>query len=138
MRRFLIAGLLMAASVAHARDPKPASNPDRFCEEAKELATITTQLPGYTLSSQLETPASIVLPLKFRPFGILSAARGQPVCIAVVVSEAGVVQDAAVYFPKRVALSRDERKQLLSNTYTPAKQAGQPIKSIVILKAWSK
>ena|SRR6478672_7800646 len=137
MRRFLLSSLLIAASATHARDPKPISNPDRFCQDAKELAMITSQLPDYVLSEQVETSASVVPPLKFKPMGVLSAARGQPVCIAVVVSETGVVQDAAVYFPKRVALSREERRQLLSNTYLPAKQAGQAVKSIVIMKAWS-
>ena len=44
--------------------------------------------------------------------------------------------DAAAYFPKRLALSKAERKQVLANTFEPAKQAGAPIKSIMVMKAW--
>lgn len=136
MFRYSIICLIAVASAALAGEPGPPK-PDPFCKGAKELRTITSQLPDYPLSSDLDTSAGVVGPLKLKPFGLLSAAKGQPVCIAVVVSETGVVQDAAAYFPKRVALSKLEREQLLSTPYTPAKQAGVPTKSIVLIKVWS-
>ena len=130
--------LLVAAisSPLIAAEPKPIENPDRFCEDAKELASITTQLPDYALSWQADTPVVVVPPLKFDVRGVLTAARGQPVCVAVVVNEAGAALDAAAYFPKRVALSKNERKQVLANKFQPATKAGAPIKSIMVMKAW--
>lgn len=136
MFRYSVICLLALTSAAHAGEPKPGKT-DRFCQEARELRSITSQLPDYPLSSDLDVSAAVVGPLKLKPFALLSAAKGQPVCIAVVVSESGVVQDAAAYSPKRVALSKQERGQLLSTTYTPARQAGVPTKSIVLIKAWS-
>jgi len=133
MRSLIFAAILCASGI-----PAFAANPDRFCEEAKELTSITKQLPDYQLSWELETPAAVVLPLRFKPFWVLSAARGQPVCIALVVSETGRVRDAAAYYPKRVALSKKERDSLLSQPYTPAKQGGVSVKSIVVMKAWLK
>ena len=130
MRHLAIACILWTLA-----SPALAGNPDRFCEEAKELSSITSQLPGYKLSSELATPAAVVPPLRFKPFGILSAARGLPVCIAVVVSETGGVLDAAAYYPKRVKLSKRERDSLLLHTYTPAKHGGVPVRSIVVMKA---
>jgi hypothetical protein len=119
-----------------AAEPKPIENPDRFCEDAKELASITAQLPDYALSWQADTPVVVLPPLKFDPRAVLSAARGQPVCIAVVIDESGAALDAAAYFPKRVALSKNERKQVLANQFQPATHAGVPIKSIMVMKAW--
>ena len=129
-----ILGLLCGSAIGS--EPKKLANPDRFCENAKELASITSQLPEYKLSSDLADGAELVTPLKFDPRGLLSAARGNSVCIAVFVSESGVVQDAAVYYPKKLALSKKEREQLLALAYSPAKENGQPIKSIVVMKAW--
>ena len=137
MKHRHLALLLLIASAANSAEPKQLKEPDTFCKTAKELATVTSQLPDYKLSSELETPAKQLPPFTFKPFGILSAARGQPVCIALVVNATGAVQDAAAYFPKRVALSKSERKQLLSHKFIPARQAGQPIQSIVLMKAWS-
>ena len=119
-----------------AAEPKAIENPDRFCEDAKELASITAQLPDYELSWKADTPVVVLPPLKFDVRGILSAARGQPVCVAVVISETGAALDAAAYFPKRVALSKNERNQVLANKFKPATQAGVPIKSIMVMKAW--
>jgi len=132
----LIAILALLCGSAVGREPKRPANPDRFCENAKELASVTSQLPDYKLSSDLADGAELVTPLKFDPRGLLSAARGDSVCIAVVVSESGAVQDAATYYPKKLALSKKEREQLLALTYSPAKENGQPIKSIVVMKAW--
>jgi hypothetical protein len=121
-----------------AAEPRPINNPDRFCEEAKELKTITSQLPGYVLSWEAESPAVVVPPLKLDPRGLLKAARGESVCVAVVISETGEALDAAAYYPKRIALSKAERKQVLANTFEPAKQAGIPVKSIIVVKGWLK
>ena len=137
MLRYFAISLLALSCISFAGEPKRYNKTDTFCEDAEELSTITSQLPDYALSSKLDTSAGIVGQNKFRPFGVLSAARGQPVCIAIVVSELGVVQDAAAYFPKRVALSRLERKQLMTTKYKPALQGGIPTKSIVLMKAWS-
>jgi len=137
MNRHLIFLLIGALSLTvNAGQPKPIANPDRFCEDAKELASITSQLPDYALSWNADTPVVVVPPLKFNPHRVLAAARGQPVCVAVVVSETGMALDAAAYFPKRVALSKSERKQVLANTFRPAKQAGTPIRSILVMKSW--
>ena len=136
MKHRNLALLLLIASAANSAEPKLATT-DTYCKEAKGFATVTSQLPDYKLSSELDSPARQLPPFTFKPFGILSAARGQPVCIALVVSASGVVEDAAAYSPTRVALSKSERKQLLSHKYVPAQQAGQPIKSIVLMKAWS-
>jgi hypothetical protein len=122
--------LLLVASVANSAEPK------LDCKEAKGLAAVTSQLPDYQLSSDLDSPAKPIPPFTFKPFGILSAAHGQTVCIAVVVSASGTVEDVAAYSPTRVALSKSERKQLLSQKYVPAEDAGQPVKSIVLIKAW--
>ena len=73
----------------------------------------------------------------FNPFGILKAAKGSYVCIALVVDETGAVQDAAAYFPKRVSLSKSERNALLSQTFSPALVDDAPVKSIAIIKASS-
>jgi len=137
MKHRHLALLLLVASAANSAEPKQLNKPDTYCKEAKGLATVTSQLPDYKLSSELDSPAKQLPPMTFKPFGILSAARGQPVCIAVVVSNSGVVQDVAAYSPTHVALSRSERKQLLSHKYVPAQQAGQPVQSIVLMKAWS-
>ena len=137
MYRFvlLLLGSGLSMSLA-AAEPKPIANPDRFCEDTKELKSITSQLPDYVLSWEAESPVVVVPPLKFEVAGLLKAARGQPVCVAVVISETGAALDAAAYFPKRIALSKVERKQVLANTFEPAKQAGAPIKSIMVMKAW--
>jgi len=137
MIRYLAIAFLACSAGAFGGEPQPYNKTDTFCQDAAELSNITSQLPDYPLSSSLDTSAGAVGPMTFRPFGVLSAARGQPVCIALVVSETGVVQDAAAYFPKRVALSRPERKQLMSTRYKPAMQGGIPVKSIVLMKAWS-
>jgi len=137
MIRYLAIGLLACSAAAIGGEPRAYNKTDTFCQEAKGLSNITSQLPDYPLSSNVETSAAVVGPMTFKPFELLSAARGQPVCIAVVVSETGIVQDAAVYFPKRVALSKVERNQLLAIRYTPAMQSGVPTKSIVLMKAWS-
>jgi len=138
MIRYLATGLLACSAAAVGGEPRPYNKIDTFCQEAKGLSDITSQLPDYPLSSSVDTSAAVVGPMTFRPFGLLSAARGQPVCIAVVLSETGIVQDAAAYFPKHVALSKVERKQLLSTRYTPAMQGGVATKSIVLMKAWSE
>ena len=139
MQRFalLLLGSGLSMSLA-ASEPRPIANPDRFCEDAKELKSITAQLPGYVLSWEAESPVVVLPPLKVDVRELLRAARGQPVCIAVVISETGVALDAAVYFPKRLAFSRAERKQVLANAFEPAKQAGVPTKSITVMKAWLK
>ena len=36
--------------------------------------------------------------------------------------------------PKRVALSRSDRRLLLTQKYTPAREAGTPVKSILLLR----
>ena len=135
MIRYLTVGLFVLSTSVLAGEPRPMKKTDTFCQERKELSSITSQLPDYPLASSLETSAAVAGPMKFKPFGILQAARGQPVCIAIVVDESGVVQDAAAYYPKRVLLSKLEREQLLAIPYTPAKQAGVPTKSIVLMKA---
>ena len=119
-----------------ASEQKPIENPDRFCEDAKELKAITSQLPDYPLSWEMESPVVVLPPLKFDPRAVLSAARGQPVCVAVVIDETGVALDAAAYFPRRVALTKNERKEVLANKFLPAKQAGVPVRSIMVMKAW--
>ena len=138
MIRYFAISLLAYTSGAFGAEPRPYDKTDTYCKDVSGLSDVTSQLPDYSLSSDLDTSAAVIGRMKFRPFGLLSAARGQPVCIAVVVSETGVVQDAAVYSPQSVALSREERKQLLSTRYTPAMQGGVPTKSIVLIKAWSK
>ena len=134
MLRFIAVLLLLATSNALAQQPKETSRHQDFCEKAKELATITSQLPDYMLSTQADVPAKLLPSLAFRPTAVLKAAGGQPVCIAVVVSESGTVLDASVYFPKRVSLSKGERLAILAGKYTPATQSGTPIKSIVLMK----
>ena len=134
-----ISTVLLAATISFpliAAEPKPIQNPDRFCENAKELASITSQIPGYALSWEAETPVVVVPPLVFKNVRrLLSSAHGQPVCVAVVVSETGEALDAAAYFPKRVALTKDERKEVLANSFQPATQAGKPVRSIMVMKA---
>ena len=137
MRRFTLFLLAYAFSLcAAATEPKPLANPDRFCEEARELKSITSQLPDYALSWEAESPVVVLRPLKFDPRRLLRDARGQPVCIAVVVDESGVALDAAAYFPKRLALSKSERSQVLAIKFEPAKQSGLPIRSIMVMKSW--
>lgn len=134
-RLFLLVVLLLVAVSGGAREPRKPANPDRFCESARELATITSQLPDYRISSDLAVGAKLNGKLNFSPNELLKLSRGNPVCIAVVVSEAGMVQDAAVYYPKKVALSQKERDRLLAQSYSPARENGAPVKSIVIMKA---
>ena len=137
MYRFALFLLGSALSVSlAAAEPTPIANPDRFCEDAKELKSITAQLPDYALSWEAESPVVVLPPLKFNAGQLLKAAHGQPVCVAVVISETGAALDAAVYFPRRLALSKAERRQVLANSFEPAKQAGLPIRSIMVMKAW--
>ena len=117
--------------------PSVAAGPSKYCEEAKGLATVTEQLPGYVLSSEARTPAKLTSPMNLKPFGLLKASRGLPVCIAVVVDASGAVLDAAAYSPKRTALSRQERKILLAQKYTPAQGENGAVKSIVLMKVSS-
>ena len=135
-RLLAFVALVLATASISAQEPAKPKNPDRFCENAKELATITDQLPDYKLSSDLASGATLNGKLKFDPRELLRQARGQSVCIAVVVSETGAVQDAAVYYPKTLALSQKERNQLLAQSYAPAQENGEPVKSIVVMKAW--
>jgi len=137
-RLLVLVALMLALSTTSAREPAEPKNPDRFCENAKELATITSQLPGYNLSFNSATGAKLKGTLKFDPRELLRHSHGDPVCIAVIVSEAGDVQDAAVYYPKKLALSQKERKQLLALSYDPAQEDGAAVKSIVVMKAWLK
>jgi|SRR6478672_1384317 len=137
MRRFTLFLLAFGLSFyAAAAEPKPIANPDKFCEEARQLKSITSQLPDYALSWEAESPVVVLPPLKFSPVRLLKAANGQPVCIAVVVDEKGIALDASVYFPKRFALTKTERSQVLANKFEPAKQSGVPIRSIMVMKAW--
>lgn len=107
MRRIvLIATLALLCGSAIGRERRKPANPDRFCESARELASITSQLREYKLSSDFADGAELIAPMKFDPRGLLSAARGHSVCIAVVVNESGVVQDAAACYPKKLVLSR--------------------------------
>ncbi len=129
--------LVFAAVVCFISQPVLSADHMQMCKEAKELALITEQVPDHKLSSELETAAKLIPPMLFKPFGVLSASRGSPVCIAVVVSETGAVQDAAAYYPKRVALSSSERRLLLKQKYSPAMQGDKPVSSIVILTASS-
>ena len=122
-------------SPAFAENPQPLKNPDDFCERSKSLSSITKQLPDYVLSWKADTPVVVYPPLKFSAINLLLAARGQPVCIAVGVGEAGEALDAAAYFPKRLALSKTERQELLAIKFQPATQDGKPIKSIMVMKA---
>mgnify|MGYP001308258671 CR=1 FL=1 len=137
MRRFTLLLLAFAfSSHGAAAEPKPIANPDQFCEKARELKSITSQLPDYALSWEAESPVVVLPPLKFNPVRLLKAAHGQPVCIAVVVDETGIALDASVYFPKRFALTKIERSQVLANKFEPAKKSGLPIRSIMVMKAW--
>ena len=83
-----------------------------------------------------ETPAFALPPFKFNARGVLFASRGRPVCVAIIVNETGTALDATVYLPKLLGLSRVERSQILTNKFEPAKQAGIPVNSIVVMKAW--
>ena len=106
----------------------------RVCEEAREFASITSQIPDYLPPSKTDTPAG-VLSGKFSPTDLIRAAHSSYVCVAIGVDETGRVQDAAVFFPKRVALSKSERASLMSYSFSPAVVAGKPVKSITLLKA---
>src|SRR6478672_4053234 len=135
-RHVALIAIMFAMSSVFAREPAEPKNPDRFCEDARELATITSQLPDYKLSSDLAVGAKLKGKLKFDPRELLSQARGNSVCIALVVSKAGEVQDAAVYYPKKLLLSQKERIQLLAHSYSPAMENGEAVDSIVVMKAW--
>jgi hypothetical protein len=112
-----------------------AAGKDETCYSEARIAPVTNQLPGYALSSKADTPATLASPFSFKPGALLAAARGLPVCIALVVDETGSVLDAAVFYPKRVALSKQEKANLLQQKYQPARVADSPVRSIVIMKA---
>ena len=120
--------LLLIAAV-----PLMAADRVAYCKDARELASITEQLPGYVISSDADTPAQLIPPMKLRAHGLLGASHGFPVCIAVVVDESGKALDAAAYTPKRVALSKRERATLLAQHFTPALQDGIAVKSIFLI-----
>lgn len=136
MIRYLAIGLLAYTTGAFGSERQTHDKNDTYCKDVTGLDDVLSRLPDYSLSSNFDTSATVVGPMKLRPFDLLSAARGQPVCIAIAVSETGVVLDAAVYSPKRVTLPWEERRQLLSTRYTPAMQDGVPTKSIVLMKVW--
>ena len=133
MRTLILASTLCALSA-----PAFNEDPNSYCQNATELASITEQVPEYKPSWSLETPASLASPLRFDPSRLLSKARGLPVCIALLISESGDVVDAGTYHPKRVALTSRERDYWLSLKFMPAKQGGVPVKSLFAAQAEMK
>ena len=130
--------LILASTFCALSAPAFAEDPNSYCQNATELASITEQIPEYKPSWSLETPASLASPLRFDPSRLLSKARGRPGGIALLLSASGDVVDAGTYYPKRVALTSSERDYWLSLKFTPAKQGGVPVKSLFAAQAEMK
>ena len=133
MLRIFLGIFILCIALPVAAAPAAAGS-TKYCQEAKELTSVTEQLPGYILSSDAKVPAKLETPMSLRPQGLLKASRGAPVCIAVVVDASGAVLDATAYSPKRVKLSRQERNNLLAMKFSPTQGENGAVKSILVFE----
>ena len=99
-----------------------AENPMDICEQAPELATLFLDY-----KTQADTPAKR---LSGAAIFIRSQKPATSACVALAIDETGVPQDASVFLPPGISLSKRERKTLLAHRFSPALSGGKPVKSI--------
>lgn len=106
--------------------------PITSCEKAPALAGFRKQLPGYILGTEATVPPTTKEKFSFDQ-GTLLREGGPRVCIVVAVSKAGVVQDAAIAYPKGMALPKRQRDQLMAMHWNPAMVDGEPRDALMIV-----
>ena len=122
---------LSICSLANARE-----RPITSCEKAPYLAKVREQLPSYILDSEATTPSKNKNKLKFKPGRLLQGAGGL-VCVIMAVNSAGKVQDAIVIYPASVALTPQQREEILAFEMTPAELNGVPVDSLSMMSITS-
>ncbi len=103
-----------------------AENSMSICEQTPEFATL---FPDYKSSSA--TPRKH---LSGTPIFIRSQKPGATACIALAVDEAGIPQDALIFLPPALSLSKRERKTVLGHRFSPAFIDGNAVKSIELIR----
>lgn len=121
MRRAVFALLAFAGPFSVS-----AGNPMRICEEAPEFATL---FPNYQ-----SLPTAPRKHLSGTPISIRSQKPGTTACVALAVDETGVPQDAMVFLPPALSLSKRERKTILGHRFSPAFADGKAVRSIELIR----
>ncbi|WP_133502018.1 hypothetical protein [Cognatilysobacter terrigena] len=124
---------LLVLLVAFASAPAAAVTPEA-CESDAILRGTIKPAPDFLPPSAVDARAKLHGSLRFNGMDLYRASRIDEICIAVLVDETGVPRDAAVFQPRRLALSAGERSELLALRFSPAEKAGQSTKAIVVVR----